>query len=490
MKLRPRELGDWAPDRPASGGDGLRTAKNVVPYRHHYAPLKDLVGIGDALNSRPLGAVAVRDAAAAVHIYAGTADKLYEQNTDGTWTDRSRVGGYNATEATRWRFWTFGDRLFATNGQDEIQYLDMTAGSAFADLPGSPPIAQHGASFGNFVFLGNVEDSAMKVRWCSSGDSEAWVGGVSQAGEEVFPDGGQITGFAVLDSLYIFQESCIRRAYYVGPPAVFAFDKIEKERGCIAAGGLAQLGRMIFFPAEDGFYVFDGENAAPIGVDQEGASRYDEWFADMAQRDFFYRMSAAIDPRTKTVRWAFASTSSTTGQPDTMLTYNWAAGRAAYASVALELLAPMLTPSLTLEDLDDLYASIDDIPFSLDDPILAGGVAQLGAMTTDYEFGRFAGDNLEATFVTDDFIDIDGMAVFEMQAVMPMVDGDCRVKIGYRFKHNDTVSWSSETEVNSIGVAPCRTQGRFLRTQLRIPAGTAWTKIEGFSYAGVKRGET
>ena len=228
MRLQPMPLGDWAPDQAATGGGAkLTIAKNVIPYRSHYGPLRALAEIGAAIDARPLGAVAARDSAGAVHVYVGDAAKLYEQTSaTGAWVDVSRVGGYTASEATRWRFWAFGDRMLATNGQNPIQYKLMSGASDFADQPGSPPLAQHGCAFGQFVMLGNLESEASGVRWCSIGDSEAWVNGVNQAGEEGFPDGGPVQGFAVLDAIYIFQESCIRRAVYVGPPTIFAFDVI------------------------------------------------------------------------------------------------------------------------------------------------------------------------------------------------------------------------------------------------------------------------
>lgn len=490
MKLRPVPLGDWAPDQPATGGGKLTVAKNVIPFRRHYGPLQKLVETGSAIDNRPLGAIALRDAAAAVHIFAGDASKLYERNSDGTWTNRSKVGGYSSTAATRWRFWAFGDRLCATNGQDPIQYRDMTAVASFADLPGSPPLAQFGASLGNFMFVGNTEASATQVKWCGIGDSEWWTGGINQSSEETFPDGGPITGFAVLDALYIFQESVIRRAVYVGPPQVFAFDVIEKERGCIAPGSLVQLGRMIFYRAEDGFYRFDGENSYPIGVDEENASLYDKWFIDTAQRDYFYRMTSAIDPRTKTVRFQFASRSSATGLPDKQLIYNWSAGRAAYADVECEVLAAMLTPSMTLEDLDALFASVDAMELSLDDPFFSGGVPQLGVLTANNKYASFSGDNAEATLTTDDFFELTGFGTQEIQAVAPLIDSDdVAVSIGYRFKFNEAVSWSAESTMNAIGVCPCRTQGRFLRAKLRIPEASTWTKAEGFGVGSVRRGD-
>ncbi len=487
--MTPIPLGDWAPDAPATAGGDLITAKNVIPYRRHYAPLKKLAAVSEAIDSRPLGACSARDEAAGVHIYAADAGKIYEQNSDGSWTDRSRAAGYTATEATRVRFWTYGDRILATNGQDEVQSATMSTSGDFDDLAGGPPIAQFGCAWKQFNILANTENSAFEVVASSIGDCEAYVEGVNQSWRETFTDGGHITGLVALDALYIFQETCIRRVVYVGPPEIVDIDVIEKERGCIAPGSLAQLGALTFFRAEDGFYVFNGESSMPIGVDDEdGASKFDEWFAATAQRDFFYRMSSAIDPATKTYRTSFPSTNSATGRPDKLLIYNWAARRAAYADFEIECLAPFLTPSLTLEDLDALYGELESVPVSLDDPSLAGGVVLLGAMTPDMCFSRFAGDNAEAVFITDDFVAGD-LGVQELQAIAPLVDGDCKVKIGYRFTHNSDITWTGESSVNREGVAPVRAQGRFLRVELRIPEAEDWTKAEGFAPTSVKRGQ-
>lgn len=479
-------LANWAPDQNVIGAGGLRVAQNVIPALKHYEPFYAAVESGDALDARPRGLVSYRDEATAVHLYAGDGSKLYERNGDGTWDDVSKLGGYTATDSTRWRFCQFGDRCIATNGQEGVQYTDMSLGGIFANLPGSPGVAQHVAQYSEFVFLGATAVSGAELKWCSIGNSEVWTAGVNMAGGQRFADGGQIMGLiGGNESLIIFQEKTIRRALFVGPPLIHAITPIEEERGCAAAGSIARVGRMIFFLAEDGFYQLTDAGAVSIGT-----QFVDAWFKADAQRDFFYRMSSVIDPYRKLYMVAYASTASA-GQPDSIIIFNWAVKRWSYARVPCELLHPILTQSVTLEDLDAIYGSLDAIPLSLDDPLFAGGVLTLGMMSPDRKLATFSGAALEATFVTDDILLADNQ-LMEIQEIAP--HGDCAaamISVAGRMNPQTALSaYSTERALHAhTGRAPVRKTWRWARIKQRIPAGTTWTKMEALDISMIQAGD-
>ena len=480
-------LANWAPDQGEIGAGGLRDARNVVPVARHYEPFYDAVESGEAIDLRARGLAGYRDQATSVHIYAGDAAKLYERNSDGSWTDRSGPGGYTATDSTRWRSAQFGDRAIFVNGQEPPQYIEMSSGSAFADLPGSPGVAQHIAQYSEFLFLGNTGSSGAELKWCSIGDSDVWTANVNQANAQVFPDGGEIRGLiGGNESLIIFQEKTIRRALYVGPPLIHQIQPIEEERGCAASGSIARVGRRIFFLAEDGFYQLTDAGAQSIGT-----QFVDAWFQADAQRDFYYRMSAVIDPYRKLYLCAYASVNSSSGQPDSIIIFNWAVNRWSYARLDCDLLFPILTQSVTLEDLDAIYGSIDDIPLSLDDPLFAGGVITLGMMSPGRKLATFSGAPLEAVFTTDDILLADNQ-IMEIQEVAPI--GDCAsayVSVAGRMNPQTTLSaYSTERPLHAhTGRAPVRKSWRWARIKNRIPAGASWTKMEAMEISMIPAGD-
>lgn len=478
-------LGAWLPDRPSIREPHLRDAKGAIPAAEGYEPLRALVEQSAALASRCRGAAAARDIDNNVHIYAGTGAKLQELASDSSWTDRTRTSGgdYTATDTSRWRFATFKDRMIAANAGDTIQYITMSTGASnFAALPNAP-IAAHVAAFGEFLFCGNTGTSAIQLKWSAFADSESWTPGTNQSDEKEFADGGAINGLAVTDVLYVFQENAIRRVVYVGPPTVMNIDRIEGGRGCVAAGSLAQLGRMFFYLSEDGFYMFDGESSQPISAEQ-----VDEWFKDDMNRSYLYRMTSAVDPIHKVVVWSYVSNSSPSGVPDTLLMFNWVAQRWAYARITCDVLLASLTLGYTLEGLDAIYGNLDTMPISLDDPLLTGGALRFAAVSDNFKLSWFAGDAVAAEFATGDFqLSPSGRSL--AQAVYPLCDAPgCTVAISAREAPSDAVTYAAAASKQSSGRVPVRGAGRWFRAKIAIPAGQTWTYCHGLEWQAVPAG--
>lgn len=470
-------LGEWAPDAGTINKGRLRDARNTIPGKEGWMPFPSAQVTTEAAGATPLGFWSARDKTLGVHQYAGFAETLRECDGDGAWIDRSRLAGgaYQATEELPWRATFFGDRAIATNGVDAMQFIDMATGTNYADLPGAPR-PKYVATVGQQLLTLNDETSAMRVAYCASGDSEEWADADAQAGEELLADGGIGTGLAVSREVaFLYQEKRIRRIVYIGGSIVFAFEPVEEERGCVAPGSLASLGRVSFFKAEDGFYRFDDINGAlPIGDE-----RVDRWFNANAPRAYWHRMSSAMDPHRKLYCVLFASTTSG-GVPDTLLLYNWSVNRWGYATgLACVLLANAISLGVDLESLDDLYDDLDAIPISLDDPSLSGGALTLAAMNATGAQMRFAGPNMEAYFELDDLAP--GPGVWDCQGVLPYIDGEVFCSMGGRLEPNGAITTTEEVANTARGGwAPLRKMGRLLRPKFRVEAGATWSKFQGF----------
>ena len=120
----------------------------------------------------------------------------------------------------------------------------------------------------------------------------------------------------------VFFERGVQRMIYQGPPAIFGFYPAEGVRGCNASNSIVQVGPVVYYLGEDGFYVFDGTSSQPIG-----AQRVDKWFFGNVDQTHIDKVIGAVDAINKIVFWVYPSIGSTDGVCDQVLLYNWAINR-------------------------------------------------------------------------------------------------------------------------------------------------------------------
>jgi hypothetical protein len=481
MPMRP--FGPWAPDQSAQlDTPHLRDASGVIPAANDcYEPFASLEAISEALGSQCKGAVSTRDQAGDVHTFAGTITGLFELESDGSWTDVTNTGGAytDIGDDGRWRFAKYGDNLIATNNVDAIQTFAMSSDSNFSDLSGASHTAKFVAEHAGFVFTANTDASPFQLKWSGQNDSTEWTPGTALSDEIDFPDGGQITGLASDDVLHVFQERSIRRAYFTGS-AIIPFDiqVVEYGRGCAAPGSLAQLGRRKYFLDEDGFYEKLGEaESTPIS-----AEIVDEWFKNDSNRAYFPRMSSAIDPFHKVVVWSYVSTSSQNGAPDSLILFNWVARRWARVRISNDQLMQSISLGYTLEDLDALYSSIDDMTISLDDEVWIGGALALAAFNAGFQLSRFGGAAVEAQLLMGAVKPNMAGRAF-IRSALPIVDtasATMAVAAGERpAARPEDLAFPTEQAIQASGRCPLRGSGRYFYPRLTIPAATDWKHAIG-----------
>lgn len=246
---------EWCPDRPDLS-DTTSVLSNAVPVTvDAYGPVNSLEPYGSsALDGQCLGAVAVEDATLAVHLFAGTADKLYLMTGAGpTWSNVSVSGGYTAAAGESWRFALFNQTVLATDFDDAIQSYVMGSSSAFAVLSANAPRARHICIPKSFCMVGNTFDSVggfnpARLWWSAAGDPTTWPtpgSPTAQADQSDFEDlpgdQGAITGLAANlggCDVAVFRERGIWRGFYVGPPDVFDFYPAEGVRGNPCPNGI------------------------------------------------------------------------------------------------------------------------------------------------------------------------------------------------------------------------------------------------------------
>lgn len=459
-------VGEWKPDIADLGNTGT-TATNVIPWKDSYKPFPDAeAASSNALNARCQGAFFARDNAGNVFNYAGTESKLYGLIDGNSYSDVTRTSGgaYSTGQEEWWEFIQWGNTAIATNYTDDIQFISL-GGANFAALPGSPPKARHIDVVRDFVVVGNVTDTGVnypnRVQWCAINNSQDWVvSATTQADyQDLQGDGGWVQ--KVVGGAYglVFQERSIWRMTYIGSPIIFQFDKIEERRGAYAPQSVIKVGPLVFYLAEDGFYVTDGSSVSrPIGD-----GKVDRYFLDNLEPDYWYRINAAIDPLNKLVMWGCTFGGHQNGRPNRVLVYNWTVQRWAIIEIETEAFARFASVGYTVEGLDDVTTNLDTLTPSTDSRFWTGGAQTLAAFNSSSKLATFTGSALSATVDTGEVEHFIASRT-HVTNTRPLVDGgSSTIALGTRNRLTDSVTWSGSASQNGSGECNVRSNARYHR---------------------------
>ena len=307
--------------------------------------------------------------------------------------DAATTTGYTAVEG--WDVTQFGAKIILANGQDKLQAWELNSSTNFGDLAAAAPTAKFVTVVKDFVVAAYVSGGdENKVYWSDINDETDWTpGAASQSDTQVIPDGGDITGLAGGEYGLIFLERAIYRMTYAGSPFFFQFDAISRSLGCISNGSIAQYGGLTYFLSDDGFYVCDGQSTKQIG-----AEKVNRWFFENAvPSDIAAGMSATVDPVNKLVIWRFSGTFAR----KLLIIYSIDLDRWSYAETTATSIAYVLTPSATLEQVDNYNSSIDALEIPLDSRVFAGGQL-LFAGVSGSKIIAFSGQPKTAQITTGD----------------------------------------------------------------------------------------
>lgn len=482
-------LPEWLPDRPVHLNPGLTVCRNVIPRTQgSYGPFSALSAYSDALTARCQGAFSARDNAGNILIFAGDATKLkLLVSTSNSFGDVSRaLGGAYATSVDEtWRFVQFGATVIATNFTDDVQAFAIGSSIAFEPLAATAPKAKYVAIWKDFVVLGHLQAHPQRLRWSAIDDPTSWpaVGSAAAAQaqsdhQDLVGEGGWIQGLVgglgSADGV-IIQERALWRATFVGPPLVFTFDLVEGARGTPAPGSIVQLGGVVAYLGEDGFYLFDGQASRPIGNEKIDKT----FFADFDQT-YAARMSSSVDPINKIFYWAYPGAGNSGGVPNRLLAYNWALDRWSQIDVTTEYLFRAGTFGYSADTADGLGYSVDTSPFGPDSRFWAGGKSILAGFDPDHRLGFFSGPALAAIVETGDLDSGEGRRTY-VSGIRPIVDADAvTAALGYRESVAQPVAFTAATSPAPDGFCPHRLATRFPRARISIDSGASWSHLSGY----------
>jgi hypothetical protein len=478
MQSIPIPFGEWKPDLPPFMNDGATVAQNVIGKHGGYDEHPSLTVVSDAMTARCRGAFTSIDADGNIRLFTADATTLYQLTT----TEFEDVTGtaIDPGDAENVEFAQWGNTVVASyysTGAVETQTITLGAAN-FTELITSTrkPRAAHIATFKDFLIMGRTYDAVdgsqpHRVWWSAIGDNTDFdPDSATQCDwQELEENDGWIKRVvSAKDYVVIVTERSIWRMTYQGGDTIFQFDKMVGNRGTVASGSIASIDRLMFTLDADGFYAFDGTNPVPIGK-----GKVDQTFFNKVATTHLDKISSVVDPDTSTYCILFPSTDSQDGIPDFMWRYHWPTGKWTEIDIDAEWLVQDKTKGYTLESLDDISASIDDLTPSLDSRFWTGGNNILSAIDTAHKLANFNGDPLDAVLETGEVQPFNGKRTY-CDMVQPFVDGTAAtttIQVGTRELHTAANSFDTAISLNAWGWAEARISARYMRFRANISGG-------------------
>ena len=473
-------FGEWLPDSPDYKNPGCVIADNCFPSTGGYSSFLGSIATGDEINEVVRGAAQFFRTDGTSVIVGGSDTKLFVL-VGGTLTATT---GYSSIGDASWQFTRFNALVIATAPSNAPQYLTaLDSDTTWSALPGSPPTARTSGRVGNFLVLGDIASNRSRIQWSAENDPTAtWeTNRTVQSGKaELKTEFGPI--MAIVGDRYplVFQERAVSRMEPTGPPTVFRVATIEEARGCIAPASVVTVGFLNYFLSHDGFWVTDGSQVMPIGT-----RRVNEWFFDNVSEVDRFRTHGTVNWDKQSIIWTFYPKSNPTGF-NRQIIYSWAENRWSTGSLSLDWLVDNKVAGTSLEDLDALFGSdLETVTPSLDASKWLAKSRVLSAFIQDgssnSEMFTLNGDALEATFETSEHQPKPGSRV-AVNAIYPMVENaseNTTCGVITRNLKGGTETTSTLTTVNAHSFCPVRTDARFVRGKMVIPAAANWDKAQG-----------
>jgi hypothetical protein len=359
----------------------------------------------DALASACFGAAVVRKLDNTTRFVAGLATKLYEIS-GSTWVDVSRAvgGNYGASADIRWDFTQFGNITLATNKADTVQY---SASGAFANITGAPK-AKLIETVNQFVMVADTDDTSFgdsPDRWwcCAQGDYTDWTPNTATqcVSGRLTSAPGRINALKRLgDGIVAYKDRSMYLASYVGAPEVWSFQEIPGDIGCMAQGGVVDIGAAHVFVGYDNFYLFDGSRPTPIG------NLLKDWFFTDLYTDYAYRIRTVHDRQSSNVYFFYPSRSGG-GALDACIVYNYRVGKWGVDDRTIEETVDYVSAGLTYDGAFAAaytYATVE-AGLTYDSPLLVAGQPAPAYINTSHDVMLLTGAGNAWSFTTNDFGD-------------------------------------------------------------------------------------
>lgn len=394
----------FVPDLPQTTPGAMVSCQGIIPSSTGFQTAPggaDVVGVGPLATPCRGGAIGSKTSGER-RIYAGTQTKLYEY-AGAAWVDRSKSGDYVGSPESRWIFAQFGNFSIAANGVEELQASETGA----FDSIGTAPIAKIVCTAANFVLAFNTSTAA--DQWACSGifDHTTWTPSLTtqaNAGRLVATGGAITAALTFGQQVVAYKARSMYLGSYVGVPAVWQWDQVQGEVGCVGPEAVCDVMGAHVFVGEDNIWLFDGVRPRPLA---DGTVR--QWFIANLSPTFKQRTIVSFERRFNRV-WIFFPSPGSSGDPDLALVYQMATGRWGRADRHVQAVMTFDEPGITYDALDDIAATYADMPdVAYDSEFWNSGSKSLGIFNNLNQLQTMVGSG-DGTWTSWDIGDDDGVS--------------------------------------------------------------------------------
>lgn len=470
---------DWLPDQPDLGNPGLTEASNMLPCASGFECYRPLNPSGATIPAQVTGAFRAYSNGVGSPIVGTLTNFLSTANNGTTWVTLPTASTI-ASVTEPWQFAQYEGLVLASRGATGLYYGTagtISTGTTMTAVAGAPSAAEL-AVIGQFVVLGNLDSGGAgvesAVQWGPIDNPTAtWPTPNSDTATAVqsgiqFLDAnfGYVSGLHGGDQFgVILQQMAVTRMTYVGPPAVFSFDRIAEGVGAIHTECSIKAGNVVYFISRNGIYSTDGVSIEYLGEEKTARYLANLYYASASNPT----VRTGFDATKNLVYWGISSSSAATsgGYIDHLLIYHILEKRFSHASQVLACFVES--------------GPVGYQPSS----------SPLQAFSTGNRMGFFDGTPGTATLTTGE-LEPNAGGYSVIQGIKPLIDqtlNGITVAMGTRNDRISAVSYTAEQTANSrSGFANFRTSARYHRARITI-TGT-FNAAQGLEYQAVSDGFT
>lgn len=386
------QLLGFVPDVDPSTPGAIIAAENVVPVASGMAGAPtavDVIGV-PVLPAECRNAVVATRLDGTRRIFAGTAADLYEL-VGGSWV--SRASGFTLATDVRWDFAQFGDSTLAAAPGQTIQRSTATTFSAISGAPEATAIE----TAAGFVMAVNTDAGGDVWHCCALLDETDWTPSLATqatTGRLVSTPGAITALKAYGDQLVAYKDRSMYLGRYVGTPAVWQWDLIPGDVGCVGVDAVTDLGGAgHLFVARSDILLFDGTRPVSIA---EGKVR--QWFYNQISQEFFFKTVVVHDKQNGVVWVFYPSTGSTVC--DKAMVYHLGTGRWGVVTQTIECALNYVSAGATIGSVGGTIADLPDVSFG-SQYWLAGGRI-MTVMTAEHQLSTMTGNSGETSMTLFD----------------------------------------------------------------------------------------
>lgn len=261
------KLVGFAPDLPQDTPGIFTNSSAIVPTIRGFGNSGYTSVVSTRMDDSPGGGAVVTKVDGTQRIFGSTSTKLYELVSGVT---TARGSGFSSG-TSRWSFAQFGDVTLACNKSNAMQAI--TTGS-FAAVTGAPkasiivtpslPQLQFAMAFDYDDGVNNYLDG---VFWSAGSNYADWTPSIATSCANIRVTdigGGWTAAIPFRDGVVAFKSRAMYLGRYVGPPAIWDFERISSDVGCLGKNAVTAAEDAIYFADEAGLWMFDGSYPRPI----------------------------------------------------------------------------------------------------------------------------------------------------------------------------------------------------------------------------------